>query len=226
MNGQTGWRISAIWPYLDEGPDWNVQHGRRCGFLSNNQRIGRDRKRRRDLRIIVPRRPDDARTAQVCLTVAGFEAVYLIWGLFSDRFTVADVQKTATILAYLCLGLSGWAAQTVISRGFYTLESTWLPTIVGTGIAFIMAPVYVVLRRQGRAIGLAITSSTAIIAYVMLGWAAAETFEKGPMPAAPRFRGLRECCGRCSAWPPPLSRRPWAFFARVPLGTTFLIRTS
>jgi putative peptidoglycan lipid II flippase len=61
--------------------------------------------------------------AQVCLTIAGFEAVYLIWGLFSDRFTVADARETATVLTYLCLGLSGWAAQTVISRGFLLARS-------------------------------------------------------------------------------------------------------
>ncbi len=109
--------------------------------------------------------------AQVCLTIAGFEAVYLIWGLFTDRFTVADAQKTATVLSYLCLGLSGWAAQTVISRGFYALESTWLPTVVGTAIAVITVPVYVVLRRHHGAIGLAVASSTAIMVYVMLlGW--------------------------------------------------------
>jgi putative peptidoglycan lipid II flippase len=28
--------------------------------------------------------------AQVCLTVAGFEATYLIWGLLSTRFSVED----------------------------------------------------------------------------------------------------------------------------------------
>ena len=117
--------------------------------------------------------------AQVCLTIAGFEAVYLIWGLFADRFTVVDAQETATVLAYLCLGLSGWAAQTVISRGFYALESTWLPTIIGTAIAIIMVPVYVVLRQHYGAIGLAIASSTAIMVYVMLlGWLQRRRFER------------------------------------------------
>ncbi len=53
--------------------------------------------------------------AQVCMTLAGFEAVYLTWGLFSNRFSVADAQATGTVLAFLCLGLSGWASQTVIS---------------------------------------------------------------------------------------------------------------
>jgi putative peptidoglycan lipid II flippase len=99
--------------------------------------------------------------------------------LFANRFTVADARETATVLTYLCLGLSGWAAQTVISRGFYALESTWLPTMVGTAIAAIMVPVYVLLRRQGDAIGLAVASSTAIMAYVMLlGWLQRRRFER------------------------------------------------
>ena len=117
--------------------------------------------------------------AQVCMTLAGFEAVYLVWGLFGKRFAVADAQATATILSYLCLGLCGWTAQTVISRGFYALGSTWLPTIVGTTVAFVMVPFYVVLRQQWGAIGLAIASAVAILVYVLLlGWLQRRRFER------------------------------------------------
>ena len=117
--------------------------------------------------------------AQVCMTLAGFEAAYLIWGLFGSRFSVADAQATGTILLYLCLGLGGWAAQTVISRGFYALGSTWLPTIVGTIIAFVMVPFYVVLRQNWGTIGLAIASSVAILVYVLLlGWLQHRRFER------------------------------------------------
>jgi putative peptidoglycan lipid II flippase len=113
------------------------------------------------------------------MTLAGFEAAYLIWGLFSSRFSVADAEVTGTILMYLCLGLGGWAAQTVISRGFYALGSTWLPTIVGTLIAFVMVPLYVVLRQNWGAIGLAIASSIAILVYVLvLGWLQRHRFER------------------------------------------------
>jgi putative peptidoglycan lipid II flippase len=117
--------------------------------------------------------------AQVCLTVAGFEAVYLIWGIFSSRFSVADAQETGTILRYLCVGLGGWAAQTVISRGFYALGSTWLPTTVGTIIAVVMVPLYVVLRQNFGAVGLAIASSAAILIYVfVLGWLQHRRFQR------------------------------------------------
>jgi putative peptidoglycan lipid II flippase len=117
--------------------------------------------------------------AQVCLTLVGSEAAYLIWGLFAKRFTVADAQATGAILFYLCAGLSGWAAQTVISRGFYALGSTWLPTILGTIVAAAMVPVYVALRRLYGANGLAVASSIAIMAYVLLlGWLQGRRFER------------------------------------------------
>ena len=128
--------------------------------------------------------------AQVCMTLIGVEAVYLVWGLFSNRFSVADAQATGTVLAFLCLGLSGWASQTVISRGFYALGSTWLPTIVGTLVAFLTVPLYVVLRQQSGAIGLAIASSVAILIYVMLlGWLQYRRFER---EAAARGSDLKD----------------------------------
>ena len=120
--------------------------------------------------------------AQVCLTLAGFEAAYLIWGLFASRFSVTDAQATGTVLMYLCLGLAGWAAQTVISRGFYALGSTWLPTIVGTMVTFALIPLYVVLRLYWGAIGLAVASSVSILVYVLLlGWLQRRRFEREAM---------------------------------------------
>jgi putative peptidoglycan lipid II flippase len=106
--------------------------------------------------------------AQICLTLAGFEAAYLVWGLSASRFTIADAQATGTVLMFLCVGLAGWAAQTVISRGFYALGSTWLPTIVGTIVTAGLIPLYILLRLHWGAVGLAIASSVSILIYVML----------------------------------------------------------
>jgi len=135
--------------------------------------------------------------AQVCMTLAGVEAVYLVWGLFSNRFSVVDAQATGTALAFLCLGLGGWASQTVISRGFYAFGSTWLPTVVGTLIAFLAVPLYVVLRQQCGAIGLAIASSIAILIYVLLlGWLQYRLFER---EAAARDTNLKAVPGMLGA---------------------------
>ena len=115
--------------------------------------------------------PSATFAAQICLTVAGFEAVYLIWGAFARRFTAADAEATAHLLGFLCLGLGGWAAQTVVSRGFYALGNTWLPTLVGTAVAFGAVPIYILLRHAWGAIGLACASTVAILIYVfLLGW--------------------------------------------------------
>jgi len=109
--------------------------------------------------------------AQIVFTLCGFELTYLIWGFLSHRFTVADAQSTASVLVFLCVGLGGWAAQTVVSRGFYALGNTWLPTLVGTAVAFGAVPIYILLRHEWGAIGLAIASSIAILIYVfLLGW--------------------------------------------------------
>jgi putative peptidoglycan lipid II flippase len=128
--------------------------------------------------------------AQVCLTLAGYEASYLVWGLFASRFSVADAQATGTILAFLCLGLSGWAAQTLISRGFYALGRTWLPTIVGTMVAILTAPLYIMLRHQGGAVGLAVASSIAILVYIfILGGLQHRRFEKEAAAAGATLDG-------------------------------------
>jgi putative peptidoglycan lipid II flippase len=117
--------------------------------------------------------------AQICLTLVGSDAAYVIWGLLSDRFTVQDADAVGSVLSLLCLGLGGWAAQTVISRGFYALGSTWLPTIVGTAVAFCTIPLYIVLRREWGAIGLAIASAIAILTYVgVLGWLQRRRFSR------------------------------------------------
>ena len=111
--------------------------------------------------------------------MVGGDAAYVIWGLLSDRFTVQDADAVGSVLALLCLGLSGWAAQTVISRGFYALGSTWLPTIVGTVVAFCTIPLYIILRREWGAIGLAIASAIAILIYVaVLGWLQRRRFSR------------------------------------------------
>ena len=109
--------------------------------------------------------------AQIVFTLCGFELTYLIWGFLSHRFTVADAQATASVLVFLCVGLGGWAAQTVVSRGFYALGNTWLPTLVGTAVAFGTVPIYILLRHAWGAVGLASASTVAILIYVFsLGW--------------------------------------------------------
>jgi putative peptidoglycan lipid II flippase len=96
--------------------------------------------------------------AQVCLTVAGFEASGV---LCRTGLKLRMPQQRARVLAFL-----GWATQTVISRRFFALGSTWLPTAVGTAVALCAVPLYVLLRQQKGAIGLAVSSAIAILVCV------------------------------------------------------------
>ena len=69
--------------------------------------------------------------------------------------------------------------------------------IVGTLIAFLAVPLYVVLRQQWGAIGLAIASSVAILIYVLLlGWLQYRRFE---WEAAARDTNLKEVPGMLGA---------------------------
>jgi len=154
--------------------------------------------------------------AQVCLTLAGFDTVYLIWGFLSHRFSAGDAEATGTVLAFLCLGLAGWAAQTVISRGFYALGNTWQPTAVGTAVAFCAVPLYILLRQQYGAIGLAIASAIAILVYVLLlGWLQYRRFN---CEAAARGDDLNRVYGMLD----PALRM--AFACCVAMGGGYLIR--
>jgi nucleotide-binding universal stress UspA family protein len=69
-------------------------------------------------------------------------------------------------LAFSSLGLAGWSAQTVISRGFYALGGAWLPTVLGTSIAVAAAPIHVTLGEELGENGLAIASAIVITVYV------------------------------------------------------------
>ena len=121
-----------------------------------------------------------------------------IWGLFGEplhrRRCGGDGRPCSF---FLSLGLGGWAAQTVISRGFYALGSTWLPTLVGTTITIAMIPLYVVLRIHFGADGLAVASSVAILVYVfLLGWLQRRRFDR---EAASRGTSLAGVPGMLSA---------------------------
>ncbi|MBU0553028.1 murein biosynthesis integral membrane protein MurJ [Myxococcota bacterium] len=104
--------------------------------------------------------------AQAALSVAGAEIAAVIWG--EGRFTAADLQAIGLYTALLCLGLWAWSAQILIARGFYAQGDTWTPTLIGSGVMILAAPVYFVLFERLGGVGLALTSSGAISLYLLL----------------------------------------------------------
>ncbi|MFT5683920.1 MAG: putative peptidoglycan lipid II flippase [Myxococcota bacterium] len=103
--------------------------------------------------------------AQVALTAAGPEIARVIYG---DRLLAGQSDAIGLTLGAMSLGLWAWTAQTVVSRGFYALGKTWIPTLLGTGTVLVFYPLYVYLRGQLGVTGLALASSAAITVYVIL----------------------------------------------------------
>ena len=105
-------------------------------------------------------------TAQAALTCAGEQVATVIYG--TGRFSPETLQAIGVYTGLMCLALGAWSAQTVIARGFYAMQNTWTPTIVGTVIMVAAYPVYSWAGRTHGGFGLALVSSGAISLYVIL----------------------------------------------------------
>ena len=57
-------------------------------------------------------------------------------------FTSADTRLTALALSGMLIGAVGFAAQTVVNRGFYAMQNTLLPAIYGTVAVLLSLPLY------------------------------------------------------------------------------------
>jgi putative peptidoglycan lipid II flippase len=58
------------------------------------------------------------------------------------QFTPRDTTMTAMALSGLMIGAFAFAAQTVVNRGFYATQNTFLPAAYGTLAVFVSLPVY------------------------------------------------------------------------------------
>jgi len=104
--------------------------------------------------------------AQVLLTCAGPEIARVIYG---GRLEAGGHQEAiGSALGWICVGLWAWSAQSLIARGFYAQGNTWTPTIVGTAVALLCYPLYVGLRVELGVDGLAMASSVAVTAYMVI----------------------------------------------------------
>src|ERR1700676_4355870 len=87
--------------------------------------------------------------------------VYLVFS--HTRMRPPDLDATAATLAFFTLGLFGWGAQYILARGFYATRNTLTPAIVGTVLTFANLPLYWLLVRHYRHLGLAMASSVGIL---------------------------------------------------------------
>jgi putative peptidoglycan lipid II flippase len=96
----------------------------------------------------------------VLLIVLRYEVVLLIFQ--RGQFDAAATALTADVLAFVLIGTVGFAAQTVVSRGYYASQNTLLPAVFGTIAVVVSIPVYVVGMKwmgvTGVALGLSISA--------------------------------------------------------------------
>jgi putative peptidoglycan lipid II flippase len=95
--------------------------------------------------------------------------------LQSGKFTDADAQMAAAALRYFAVGIFAWSAHSIITRGFYALQDSKTPVVVGTLVTLIFVPLNLVsLHYTGRidtiraTAGLALVTSIAAVIHMSL----------------------------------------------------------
>lgn len=107
--------------------------------------------------------------AQAALFVAGREIVAVVYG--SGRLDPERAREIAGALTLFALALAAWSTHALFARCFYALGNTWLPALLGTGVALVAYPAYALLRARDGLDGLAVASALAILVYAgLLGW--------------------------------------------------------
>jgi putative peptidoglycan lipid II flippase len=79
----------------------------------------------------------------------------------SGKFTSADVGAASIALIFYSVGIFAWAGQAIVARGFFAMQDTWTPILLGTAATMIFVPLnYVLMRAMGHG-GLALATSIA-----------------------------------------------------------------
>ncbi len=96
----------------------------------------------------------------VLLIVLKHEVVLLLFQ--RGRFDAEATTLTSEVLVFVLIGTVGFAAQTIVSRGYYASQNTLLPAIFGTLAVVITIPVYFVGMKwmgvAGVALGLSVSA--------------------------------------------------------------------
>ena len=86
------------------------------------------------------------------------------WGAYNDP---AKIGETALSFAFFTIGLFAWAAQGIVSRGFYALGDTRTPTIIGSALTiFFFIPLCALsMHFNMGALGLSLATTIGAAAY-------------------------------------------------------------
>ena len=106
------------------------------------------------------------------------------WGKYNDP---AKIGETALSFAFFTIGLFAWAAQGLVSRGFYALGDTRTPTIIGSAltILFFVPLCALSMRYKLGALGLSLATTIGAAAYFTVALVALEAKLKQRKYGAP-----------------------------------------
>lgn len=76
------------------------------------------------------------------------------------KFNAWDVHQSSIAFAFYCVGLFAWTGQQLAARGFYALQDTKTPTLIGSGLALAFCGLCQIVVWQGWSVaGLAFATS-------------------------------------------------------------------
>ena len=78
-------------------------------------------------------------------------------------FTAADVPITALCFVFYSIGIFAWAGQAIVSRGFFAIQDTVSPVVIGTVTTVIFIPLNFVFIKLLGCGGLALATTVGII---------------------------------------------------------------
>jgi len=88
--------------------------------------------------------------------------------LQAGAFTERDTAYAAVALVYYSVGVFAWAGQAIVARGFYALQDTVTPVVIGTVMTFLFVPLnYALMRPLGHG-GLALATSIMAIVHLVV----------------------------------------------------------
>jgi len=102
----------------------------------------------------------------VFLMVIRHEVVLILFQ--RGRFDAAATALTSHLLPYLLVGAFAFATQTVVVRGYYALQNTLFPALLGTAAVLLSIPVFILGMNRFGAAGVALGVSISAFMQVSL----------------------------------------------------------
>lgn len=102
----------------------------------------------------------------VLFMVTRYEVVRILFE--HGKFSPSDTSRTSVLLIFILMGTFAFSAQTIVCRGYYAMQNTLFPALVGTVAVAASLPVYWVGMAFWGARGLALAVSLSAFLQVLL----------------------------------------------------------